>query len=128
MFETLEDETGVTNVIVWPKVFERYRTVVIGSRFIGVRGPLRSQDGVIHVVARQTTDLTPLLSGLSDIDGPIDGLARADEVRRQPIPPEERQKAAHIHQMVLEAPQRRSTPNIHAMATRGVLPKGRNFH
>ncbi len=128
VFETLEDETGVSNIIVWPKVFERYRTVVIGSRFIGVRGPLQSQDGVIHVVARQMTDLTPMLSGLSDSDGPIDGLARADEVRRQPIPPEERQKAARIHQMVIQAPQRRSTPNIHAMATRGILPKGRNFH
>ncbi len=128
VFETVEDETGIANIIVWPKIFERYRTVVLGSRFIGVRGPLQSQDGVIHVVARQLVDLTAMLSDLSDCDTSIDGLARADEVRREPIPVEERGKVARLQKMVLQAPQRRSTPNIYAMATRRVLPKGRNFH
>ena len=129
VFETIEDETGVANIIVWPKVFERYRTVVLGSRFVGIRGPLQSQDGVIHVVARHLEDLTPLMAGLSDAETPIDELARADEVRREPPDPEERKaKASRLHQMVIQAPQRRSTPNVYAMATRGVLPKGRNFH
>jgi len=129
VFETIEDETGVANVIVWPKIFERYRTVVLGSRFIGVHGPLQSEDDVIHVVARHMEDLTPLLSGLADADAPIDGLARADEVRREPVDPAERkEKSARLRQLVERAPQRRGTPDVHAMATRRILPKGRNFH
>lgn len=129
VFQTIEDETGVANIIVWPKVFEQYRTIVLGSRFVGIRGPLQSHDGVIHVIARQLEDLTPLLSGLSDADAPIDGLARADEVRRDPGDPEARRaKASRLHDMVIQAPQRRSTPDVYSMATRRVLPKGRNFH
>ena len=129
VFETLEDETGVANAIVWPKVFERYRTIVIGSRFIGVRGPLQSQDGVIHVVARQLEDLTPLLSGLSDADTPVDGLARADEVKREPMDPRQHQKpASRIDHLVEQAPQLRTVGNQHLSAARRILPKGRNFH
>src|SRR5690606_5153332 len=37
IFETIEDETGVANLIVWPKIFETYRSVVLGSRCVGVR-------------------------------------------------------------------------------------------
>lgn len=129
VFQTIEDETGVANIIVWPKIFEQYRTVVLGSRFVGVRGPLQSQDGVIHVVARQLEDLTPLLAGLSDADAPIDGLAHADEVRRDPGDPAARKaKSSRLREMVIQAPQRRSTPDVYSMATRRVLPKGRNFH
>ena len=129
VFETIEDETGVANIIVWPKTFERYRMVVLGSRFIGVHGPLQSQDGVIHVVARHMEDLTPLLSGLADAEAPIDGLARADEVRREPPDPAERnEKVWRRRQLAGLAPQRRSAPDVYAMATRRILPKGRNFH
>ncbi|MEX3011834.1 error-prone DNA polymerase [Hoeflea sp. TYP-13] len=129
VFETLEDETGVANAIVWPKVFERYRTIVIGSRFIGVRGPLQSQDGVIHVVARELEDLTPLLTGLSDADAPIDGLARADEVKRNPISPKDRVRPAmRLRHLFEQAPQTRTIGDQHLSDTRRVLPGGRNFH
>ena len=129
VFETLEDETGVANAIVWPKVFERYRTIVIGSRFIGVRGPLQSQDGVIHVVARELHDLTPMLAGLCDAEGPIDGLGRADEVKREPTDPRERPKPAmRLRNLFEQVPQMRTTGNQHYASTRKVLPGGRNFH
>ncbi len=132
VFETIEDESGVANIIVWPKVFERYRTIVLGSRFVGIRGALQSQDGVIHVVARQLEDLTPLMADLSDADAPIDALAHADEVKREPVDPRERQEKprkngrGQLQQMVEQAPQMRKTAQ-HG-ATRGVLPTGRNFH
>ena len=62
MFMTIEDETAVANIIVWPKVFERFRPVVLG-RAMWRSGRLQEESGVIHVVADQLEDLTPLLAG-----------------------------------------------------------------
>ena len=53
IFMTLEDETGVANIIVWPKVFERLRAIVLGARFVAVTGKLQSEQGVIHIVAER---------------------------------------------------------------------------
>ena len=51
IFMTLEDETGIANVIVWPKTFEVYRPVILGARFVRVRGLLQRESDVIHVIA-----------------------------------------------------------------------------
>jgi error-prone DNA polymerase len=82
VFMTIEDETAVANVIVWPKTFERFRPVVLGARYIAVSGVVQSQSGVIHVVANELEDLTHWLAQLADHGAGIDNLARADEVRR----------------------------------------------
>ena len=82
IFMTLEDETGIANTIVWRAVFEAFRPVVLGARLIAVTGQLQNASGVIHVVAEQIEDLTPLLRRLSDEHGCVDALAPADEVRR----------------------------------------------
>jgi error-prone DNA polymerase len=82
VFMTIEDESAVANVIVWPKVFERARSVVLGARYVAVRGCVQSESGVIHVVADKLEDLTVLLARLAEHGVDIDGLARADEVRR----------------------------------------------
>ncbi len=58
VFLTLEDETGIVNVIVWPKVFEANRRTVMSSRFLLVRGPLQREGIVIHVIAETFADLT----------------------------------------------------------------------
>ena len=79
---TIEDESAVANVIVWPKVFERVRPVVLGARYVAVSGRVQSESGVIHVVADQLEDLTVWLAQLAEHGADIDGLARADEVRR----------------------------------------------
>jgi error-prone DNA polymerase len=65
IFATLEDETGVANIIIWPKTFEAFRPAVLGGRLIRVAGRLQSASGVIHVVADEIEDLTPLLARLS---------------------------------------------------------------
>lgn len=52
-FLTLEDETGFINVVVWPKVFERYERHIRGSNFLAVHGPVQSEDGVTHLIARK---------------------------------------------------------------------------
>ncbi|HZS64503.1 MAG TPA: error-prone DNA polymerase [Xanthobacteraceae bacterium] len=66
IFMTLEDETGVANAILWPRVFEQYRPVVMGARMVAVSGVLQNEKGVIHIVADRFEDLSPLLRTLSD--------------------------------------------------------------
>jgi error-prone DNA polymerase len=82
VFMTIEDETAVANVIIWPKVFERLRPVVLSARYVAVTGRVQEESGVIHVVAEQLEDLTYLLARLAEHGAEIDGLARCDEVRR----------------------------------------------
>jgi error-prone DNA polymerase len=57
VFLSLEDETGIANVIITPDIFERDRMVITRSRFLRVSGLLQNQDGVIHVKAQQITPL-----------------------------------------------------------------------
>jgi error-prone DNA polymerase len=65
VFVTLEDETGIVNIIVWPQSFERYRAIVMGARLVSVTGKLQSESGVIHVIAERFEDLTPMLRHLA---------------------------------------------------------------
>ena len=90
VFMTIEDESAVANVIVWPKVFERVRPIVLGARYVAVTGRVQEECGVIHVVAERLEDLTPWLARLAEHGGSIDALARCDEVRR---PVEEQREA-----------------------------------
>ncbi|MGB8103451.1 MAG: error-prone DNA polymerase [Pseudolabrys sp.] len=92
VFMTIEDETAVANVIVWPKVFERLRPVVLGARYVAVTGSVQEESGVIHVVAEQLEDLTHFLARLAEHGTEIDGLSRCDEVRR----PIEEQREARL--------------------------------
>jgi error-prone DNA polymerase len=64
IFLTLEDETGIVNVVVWPKVFERWRRVVMTAQFLAVRGKIQREGLVIHVVAEELIDLTHMLKTL----------------------------------------------------------------
>jgi error-prone DNA polymerase len=66
VFMTLEDETGVANVIVWPKVFEKSRRTVMTARFLAVRGRLQRAGLVIHVVAESFVDLSAMLPWLRE--------------------------------------------------------------
>ena len=62
IFLTLEDEKAVANVIFWQRNFERFRPIVMGSKFVRVTGKLQSELDVIHIVAERIEDLTPGLS------------------------------------------------------------------
>ena len=64
VFLSLEDETGIANIILTPDIFEQNRIVVTRSRFLMIEGPLQNQDGVIHVKAQF---ITPLESHGADI-------------------------------------------------------------
>ena len=105
VFLTLEDESGVANVVVWPKVFERYRPVVMGARLVLVRGRVqRAEDSdgrVTHLVAERIEDRTADLDLLSD-----GALVPAETPPR----PED------------QSPMRRHPRDVR------VLPRSRDFH
>jgi error-prone DNA polymerase len=82
IFATLEDETGVANVIVWPSVFERHRAIVLKASLLAVRGKLQREGLVIHVVAEELTDMTARLAELKPGPPMESTQARADEVKR----------------------------------------------
>jgi error-prone DNA polymerase len=66
IFMTLEDETDIANIIVWPKAFEQNRRVVMSGRFLAVRGRLQRAGLVIHVVAENFVDLSAELPWLRE--------------------------------------------------------------
>lgn len=90
IFITLEDETGVVNVIVWPRTYERFRRAVIGGRLLRITGKLQREGPVSHLIAWSIEDLSPWLDrlGMPDISGP------GDETRR-PVPLRTPARARH---------------------------------
>jgi error-prone DNA polymerase len=82
IFMTIEDETGVANLIVWPSVMERYRRIVLGARLVLVEGKLQREGLVIHIVADRLSDRSAWLHDLN-AHIPFDNApARADEGKR----------------------------------------------
>ncbi len=93
IFITLEDETGVSNVVVWPKVYERHRRAVIGGRLLRVTGRVQREGMVIHVIAEQIEDCSTLLAEMGrGIIDPTEG--RSDEARR-PVPTRQPRSVRH---------------------------------
>jgi error-prone DNA polymerase len=99
IFMTVEDETGVGNVVVWPRVFERFRKAVLGSRLIGVSGRVqRDESGeVVHLVAERMRDLSRLLEGLAAPPG-----------RRETPAPDPRERDARARRHGLRLPGSRN--------------------
>ncbi|HYD25527.1 MAG TPA: error-prone DNA polymerase [Croceibacterium sp.] len=108
VFITLEDETGVANLVVWPDTMEKYRKVVMGARLIEVRGRVEHEDGVTHVIAARLTDATGQLHHLSE-DLLKPAIAHGDHAG--PLPPD---LPEHFRQG-------------HPRDVR-VIPKSRDFH
>ncbi len=65
-FITLEDETGIANLVIWPDAFEAQRTVVMGARLMVIHGIVQQDEAVVHVVARRLEDHSHMLRHLSD--------------------------------------------------------------
>jgi error-prone DNA polymerase len=71
LFITIEDETGIANLVVWPDVFDRQRRLILASSMLAVRGRVQREGEVVHVVAEELFDLTELLHSVGDReDGP----------------------------------------------------------
>jgi error-prone DNA polymerase len=66
MFITIEDESGVANLVIWPKVFEQNRRAILGSRMLRVDGRIQREGDVVHLVARHVYDLSDALASIGD--------------------------------------------------------------
>jgi len=125
IFLTLEDEKSIANVIVWARTtFDRYRSVIMGSKFIRVTGKLQKESGVIHIVAQKIEDLSPWLSDLSEKAASIDTLVHADEVKRGGH--DQREKALLTKAQSGELAHVADVERL-SRETNEVMPKGRNF-
>ncbi|MDF2431455.1 MAG: error-prone polymerase [Mucilaginibacter sp.] len=82
VFITIEDETGFSNLVVWEKMFEKYRKEILQARLLMVEGKLQIEGEVIHVIVSRCFNLTKLLRGLTpagDENLPVLTLSRSDE-------------------------------------------------
>lgn len=131
-FITLEDETGVINLVVWPDLKERQRKVVMGARLMEVRGRVEYDDEVIHVIAQHMTDATPQLHRLSD-DMLNHELARGDHVNN-PLSSRLAPSGNHPVEPWTEPPPGNRECGWHDPTSRGhprdvrIIPKSRDFH
>jgi error-prone DNA polymerase len=106
IFATLEDETGFANIIVWPKVFEQFRAIIMRTRLLEARGRLQREGRVIHLVADHLTDLTGELAQLRHATTDTKGFT------------------AMLDRAMSPADEfKRAVPDA-----RDAMPKGRNFH
>ena len=104
IFVTLEDETGVTNVVIWARLFERFRREVMGARLMLVEGRVqKSPEGVTHLMAQRVFDRSADLLSLSDTHR-AEPVPRIDELKNPPL-------QRHRHPRDVR-----------------VLPKSRDFH
>ena len=125
IFLTLEDEGSIANIIVWARKFERFRPVVMGSKFIRVTGKLQCESGVIHIVAESMADLTPWLEELSEKAGTLDLYGPTDEVKRGIDADHRTVRARPTRTSPLAVPQHAA--QLPEKSVANVMPKGRNF-
>jgi error-prone DNA polymerase len=129
VFMTVEDETGIANVVIWPKLLERFRKVVMTSRLILIEGRVQKQveehADITHVVSSKLVDRSNWLLRLSewaaDMDVPV---ANADEVLN-PEPGSahpSRKDDKRIHPRFSREPKPRHPRNVR------IIPKSRDFH
>ena len=88
IFVTIEDETGITNIVIWARLFETLRREVMAARLILVEGEVqRSPEGVIHMIATRIHDRTADLSRLSEMHDANPLISRADKFLHPHYPP-----------------------------------------
>ena len=126
VFMTLEDETGVANAVVWPKMLEKYRKTVMQARLMVISGRIQRHESIIHVVSNHLEDrsdwLMLLSEGAGDMPIPI---ANADEVKNPgPEPPE---AGAEGHPRWSRGGLAVRPRPMHPREER-VIPKSRDFH
>ena len=105
IFITLEDETGVANIILWARTFEAQRRAVMSARLMQVQGEVqRSPEGIVHLLAHRIIERNDAIARLSDQRSLSPQLGRGDEVVRPPYP-----RMGHPRQV-------------------RIIPKSRDFH
>ena len=105
-FITLEDETGIANLVIWPKMFAAFRPVIMSARLMVVHGQLQSDGRVRHVVAHRLEDRSDRLARLSG--DALPGITVRADHPTHPLP----------HQVGMHGHPRDAR----------VIPKSRDFH
>jgi error-prone DNA polymerase len=117
VFMTLEDETGIANIVVWPKVMARYRKEVMGSRLVLVEGYIQSSpEKVVHLVAERLFDRSRDLVGLAN-----------DSLSRKPAVPAGPALIEALHDDPRQHPDNPAQKIRHPRNVR-ILPRSRDFH
>lgn len=126
IFITLEDETGIVNVVLWASRFEQFRRVVMSAKLMQVMGHVqKSKEGVIHLMATSLQDRTDDLQSLSTLHAASNSLARADEVIRPVLSRADSVKGGLVRDARTQdvIPSRGAHPrNVR------IIPKSRDFH
>ena len=125
VFMTLEDETGIANIVVWSKVMERFRKEVMGARLVLIEGRIQSSpEKVVHLVAERLIDRSSDLLLLSD-----------DRLGRKPVVPNGAALVEPLHEPLQGSlhDDRRPHPDNPAQKARHprnvrILPSSRDFH
>jgi error-prone DNA polymerase len=87
MFITLEDETGIANLVIWPKLYEENRRTILGASMLGVHGRIQREGDVVHLVAYTLFDLSDQLASVGGRDAPLKlRQGRGDEFARGASP------------------------------------------
>ena len=140
VFMTIEDETGIANSVIWPKVLERMRKVVMGARLVVVHGRVQRHEDIIHVVAERLEDRSDWLRLLTKNGENLSvALANADEIRRpEPGPWATSQMSFlfpsphgdHVKHAGGEDPRDRVRERGHPRhpRTERIIPHSRDFH
>ena len=117
VFMTLEDETGIANIVVWPKVMARYRKEVMGARLVLVEGYIQSSpEKVVHLVAEKLFDRSRDLVGLAN-----------DSLGRKPAVPAGPALIEALHDDPRQHPDNPAQKIRHPRNVR-ILPRSRDFH
>jgi error-prone DNA polymerase len=118
IFITLEDETGIANLIVWPSVFEANRRTILGSSMLGCRGKVQRAGDVTHLIVEQVSDLSDDLRRVSDLDMALPVTTGRGDGAKQQMSPDSRDRKAPLHM-----PRDMYVPDLHI----DTLKKARNF-
>ncbi len=117
VFMTLEDETGIANIVVWPKVMERFRKEVMGARLVLVEGYIQSSpEKVVHLVAGRLFDRSRDLADLAN-----------DTLRRKHALPAGPALIEPLHDDRRQHPDNPAQKIRHPRNVR-ILPRSRDFH
>jgi len=117
VFMTLEDETGIANIVVWPKVMERFRKEVMGSRLILVEGTIQSSpEKVVHLVAEKLSDRSHDLIALANDSPGRKNAMPVGPALIEPLNDDRRDHPDHPAQKI------RHPRNVR------ILPPSRDFH
>ena len=143
IFITLEDETGVTNALLWARLFENYRRAVMASRLMVIEGRVqKSAEGVVHLMATRVIDRTADLSRLWETEPQAmrltpavqdEGADRRSVPKPRHIAPPTRADLARMEKLRTEGGPKpgyspRDTPRHQHPRDARVLPRSRDFH